>query len=340
MKKPYTYLSVLLLPVFLIPFFTGCGNEVLERFEDTRELMDTYVRVVVYSDETIAQEAIDAAYSRMEEIERIATTWDREGEAYWLNETGYLENPSRELIELLELSLEYNEITRGSFDITIQPLLALWQYDAEAETQFWELDEEDQLARISETMLMVGSDRISIGDNSVRLEEGTLITLGGIAKGYAGDEALETLSGMGIKHALVDAGGDIKTLGSLPDGEPWGIALVNPDDTTQLLAAFNVSGMAVTTSGNYERYFNPEKTAHHILNPHTGFSATDCISVTIIADSGARADALATSVFVMGPAEGMALVESLDNVEAMIIDKDSNISQSSGLSEYVSEEKL
>lgn len=338
MKTLLTYLSLLLVPVFFVPFFTGCDNEVLERFEDTRDMMDTYVRVVVYAEETKAQEAIEAAYSRMEEIERIATTWDSEGEAFRLNETGYLENASEELIELLELSIEYNKITGGSFDITVQPLLNLWQYDAEAETQFWELDEATQLDRVAETMLVTGSDRIHIQGRSVRLDEGTLITLGGIAKGYAGDEALETLVDMGIKHALVDAGGDIKTLGSLPDREPWGIALVNPDDTTQLLAAFNVAGMSVTTSGNYERYFNPEKTVHHILNPHTGFSATDCISVTIIAECGARADALATSVFVMGPVEGLALVESLDNVETMIVDSNRDIYRSSGLSRYLSEE--
>ncbi|OGN89119.1 MAG: hypothetical protein A2158_08650 [Chloroflexi bacterium RBG_13_46_14] len=297
--------------------------------------MDTFVTIVIYSSPETAQEAIDAAFTRIEEIETIATTWDIKGEAYRLNESGYMDNPSEELIELIKLSLEYNEITGGCFDITVQPLLELWQYDADDEKQFWELEKSDQLSAIDDAMKLIGSDRIITDGNSIRLKEGSSITLGGIAKGYAADEALETLQSLGIKHALVNAGGDIRTLGTKPGGDGWSIALVNPDDTTQSLATFMVEGQAVTTSGNYERYFNPDKSAHHIINPKTGFSADECISVTIIAESGTRADALATGVFVLGPDDGMALVEKLDNVEALIIDTSRNIYRSSGLSQYM-----
>ena len=171
--------------------------------------------------------------------------------------------------------------------------------------------------------------KIIIEDNTISFkEEGTKITLGGIAKGYAVDEALEVLRGMGIKYALVDAGGDIGTLGSKPDGELWNVALVNPDDTSQSLANFRFSDKAVATSGNYERFFDPEKTAHHILNPKTGYSASGCISVTIIAESCTQADVLATGVFVMGPENGMELVELLDDVECLIVDADRAIHQS------------
>jgi thiamine biosynthesis lipoprotein len=274
----------------------------------------------------------------MEEIEAIATTWDSSGEAYKLNENGYLDNPSGELIELLTLSKEYYEVTDGYFDITVQPLLDLWSFKPGAEKQFWELDAAEQQAAVDETMKLVGSDRIIVENGSVRLEEGTKITLGGIAKGYAADEALETIAGMGIKNALIDAGGDIRTIGAQPSGEKWGIALVNPDDTSQMLAGFLIEDMSVTTSGNYERYFDEEKEVHHILNPKTGYSANECISVSIITKNGAMADALATGVFALGPEEGMKLVESLDNVEAFIVDSDRNIHRSSGVSGYLYEE--
>jgi FAD:protein FMN transferase len=337
-KTIYKTALVLLALLFCLPILTGCKGETLGRFEETRELMDTYVRVVIYAKEETAQEAINAAFTRIEEIEAIATSWDVEGEAYKLNETGYLENPSDEILELLNLSLEYNEITEGYFDVTVQPLLDLWSYNPTAEKQFWELDKDTQQTRINEAKGLIGSDKIIIKDGTVRLKEGSTITLGGIAKGYADDEALKVLSKMGIKHAFIDAGGDICTMNSKPDGEPWGIALVNPDDTTQFLASFAVSDMAVTTSGNYERYFNPEKTVHHIMNPKTGFSAGECISVTIIAKTGTVADILATGVFVMGPEKGMQLVESLDDVEALIVDSNRNIHKSSGLSKYLIEE--
>ena len=242
------------------------------------------------------------------------------------------------MLELISLSIYYSELTDGSFDITVQPILDLWQYDPDAEEQFWELDESTQTAAINEVLKLVGPDQIIISDGTIRLQEGAGITLGGIAKGYAADEALRVIAEMGIKHALIDAGGDIGTLGTKPDGALWSVALVNPDDTSQSLAKFRLSDLAIATSGNYERYFDPTKEVHHIVNPKTGYSASECISVTIITYNCTRADALATSVFVMGPADGMVLVESLDDVEALIVDSDRIIYHSSGLSKYLSED--
>ncbi len=325
----------MLLIVLLIS--VSCTGEPPKRFEETRDLMDTYVKVVVYTDEKTAEEAINAAFARMEEIDRIATTWDSEGEAFKLNQTGYSDAPSDELLELIKLSLDYSELTDGSFDITVQPLLDLYEYNPDADKQFWELDESTQQAEINEALKLVGPDQIIIEDNTIRFKEGTKITLGGIAKGYAVDEALEVLKDMGIKYALVDAGGDIGTLGSKPKGELWSIALVNPDDTSEYLVDFKIKDKSVATSGNYERYFDLEKEVHHIINPDTGYSATGSISVTIIAENCTQADALATAVFVMGPEDGMRLVESLDDVEGFIVDADRIIHQSSGLSRYLSE---
>jgi thiamine biosynthesis lipoprotein len=213
----------------------------------------------------------------------------------------------------------------------------LWAYHPDAEKQFWELDESTQKIAISEALDLVGPDRINIEDNTIRFKEGTKHTLGGIAKGYAVDEALEVIAGMGIKYAMIDAGGDIGTLGAKPMGELWNIALVNPDDASQSLAKFKFSDKAVATSGNYERYFDPEKEVHHIIDPKTGYSASECISVTIIASYCTQADALATSVFVMGPKDGMMLVETLNDVEALIVDSERIVYRSSGLSDYLSE---
>jgi len=335
-KKSYRVIAGLLTLLIVLLISVSCTAPM--KFEETRDLMGTYVKVVIYADEGIAEEAINVAFARMEEIERIATTWDSEGEAFKLNQNGYSDTPSDELLELINLSLYYSELTDGSFDITIQPLLDLWEYNPDADKQFWELDESTQKPEINKALKLVGTDQIIIKDNTISFkEEGTKITLGGIAKGYAVDEALEVLKGMGIKYALVDAGGDIGTIGSKPDNELWDIALVNPDDTSQSLATFRVSDKAVTTSGNYERYFDPEAKVGHIMDPKTGYSVTGCISVTIIADSCTQADVLATGVFVMGPEDGMRLVDSLDDVECFIVDADRIIHRSSGLSEYLSE---
>ena len=332
MKKSYQVIAGLLILLIVALGSISCARKPLMRFDETRSLMDTYVKVVIYADEGIAEEAINAAFARMEEIERIATTWDSEGEAFKLNQNGYSDAPSDELLELINLSLYYSELTDGSFDITVQPLLDLWAGG------LWKESKEVQQSKINEMLRLVGSDKIGINGNRIYFKtEGMKITLGGIAKGYAVDEALEVLRGMGIKYALVDAGGDIGTIGSKPDGELWNVALVNPDDTSQSLATFKVSDKSVATSGNYVRYFNPEAKVHHIINPETGYSATDSISVTIIAESCTQADALATAVFVMGPENGMRLVELLDDVEGFIVDADRVIHRSPGLPEYLNE---
>lgn len=303
-----------------------------QRFEETRSLMGTYVTVIVYSDEETAKKAIDAAFDRMEEIEDIASIFDSQSEAFKLNQDGHITNPSDELLALITTSIDYSELTGGCFDITVQPLLDLWAMG------LWEEDEAVQKARVEEALQLVGWEKIGIESDRIYFKvEGMKITLGGIAKGYAVDEALEVIHGMGIKHALVDAGGDMGTIGSKPKDEPWSISLTNPDDVSQSIAAFELSGKAIATSGNYQRYFDPSKMVHHITDPRTGFSANECISVTIIADNCTRADTLATSIFVMGPDEGMELVESLDEVECLIIDPDREIHRSSGLSRYLSE---
>ncbi|MFC1897475.1 FAD:protein FMN transferase [Chloroflexota bacterium] len=337
-KKSYQVITGLLILLIVLSMSVTCTGEPPLMFEETRSLMDTYVKVAVYSDEETAVAAINAAFDRMEEIVNIATTFDEEGEAFRLNQDEYVDTPSDELLELITMAIDYSELTGGSFDITCQPLLDLWSFQPDADKQFWELDETTQKARINEASKLLGSDKIVIEENRIYFKEnGMKITLGGIAKGYTVDKALEVIKDMGIKYAMIDAGGDISTLGSKPRGELWSIALVNPDDTSQSLATFRVHDKSITTSGNYERYFDPEKKAGHIMDPRTGYSTDECISVTIIADNCTYADALATGIFVMGPEDGMALIESLDDVECLIVDADRVIHHSSGLSEYLNE---
>ncbi len=332
MKGSHVVRAGLSILLAMIVGVISCTAKPLTKFEETRSLMDTFVTVAVYSDEDTAKEAINAAFARMEEIEKEASIFDEESEAYQLNQEGYLEAPSDDLMKLVTMSVDYSEMTDGCFDITVQPLLDLWA------GRLWQESEEVQQTKIDETLELVGWEKIGIEDNRIYFKaEGMKITLGGIAKGYAVDEALEVLEDMGIKHALVNAGGDMSTLGSKPNGEPWNIALVNPDNTSQSLATFSFSGKSIATSGNYERYFDPEAKEGHIRDPRTGHSAQEGISVTIIAENGTQADALATGVFVMGPDDGMKLVESLDDVECFIVDAERVIHRSSGLSQYLGE---
>jgi len=122
-------------------------------------------------------------------------------------------------------------------------------------------------------MPLIGSDKITVTDNRITLEvKGMEVTYGGIAKGYAVDEAIKAIKTTGVEQAIITIGGENCTLGTKPDGKPWEVALVNPANTSQLLAAFEWTGeRAISTSGNYERYFSPDKKVNHLMNPKTGF---------------------------------------------------------------------
>ena len=315
----------------------SCKFKTVDKYEETREMMGTYITVIVYADEDTADKAVEAAFKRFGEIESIASIYDENSEASRLNNEGIIESPSRELRELIELSVYYYNISGGSFDITISPVLELWKEG------LWMETEEVQAKRVKEALKYVGSDKIVIEDERIYFEtSGMSIDLGGIAKGYAVDESLKVLTGLGIENALVNAGGDIGTIGIKPDSTAWLVELDDPFDddgedpgTMEPLPGFIIEEMAVATSGNYYRYYDSEKRVHHITDPLTGYSADGCISVTIIASNCTEADVLATSVFVKGPTYGIKLIEEIDGVEGLIIDNAREIITSAGLSKYM-----
>ena len=317
----------------------------MSAFQDRRELMDTWVTITVYDrSPKVAEAAIDAAFSRVAQVEHEASIFNPKAEAYRLNEQGQLSNPSDDLWNIVTASIEAYKTTNGVFDITVEPLLDLWRYKEGAAVQFWELNPDTQKQEIAQAMTLLGSDRIQMITSPVRsivLSPGMQITLGGIAKGYAVDCGLDVLRQQGIKHALIDAGGDIGAYGGKPSGETWELALRNPKDEDSSLVTFSISDGAIATSGNYERFFDPAAEVGHIMDPRTGYSSHASSSASVIAPTCTQADALATSVFVLGPRDGLRLVNSLDGVEALVVgyDDPQRIFESSGIDTYIDKEK-
>ena len=158
------------------------------------------------------------------------------------------------------------------------------------------------------------------------------LDLGGIAKGYIVDRGLALLAQAGVENAFLNAGGDIAILGTKPDGTPWRVGIRHPRGADHYIAVLSMTGGAVVTSGDYERTFEAGgQRYHHILDPSTGYPAGDLTSVTITAPTATEADALSTAVFVLGPERGLALVESLPGVEAVLVTRDLEIMVSTGL---------
>jgi len=239
---------------------------------------------------------------------------------------------SPETLELIYMALDFALLSEGAFDPTIAPLLDLWGFLGSQ----YRLPGSQEI----EAALHLADYRLLQLDRENRIvflpQNGMALDLGGIAKGYIVDRGLKLLSEAGIDHALLNAGGDIGILGSRPDGTPWRIGVRHPRREDQYIAVLPLSGGAVVTSGDYERVFEEGgRRYHHILDPETGQPAHSLASVTIIAPTAVKADALSTAVFVMGAERGLALVERLPDIEAILVTTEMEILASTGLQELI-----
>ncbi|MDP7079698.1 MAG: FAD:protein FMN transferase [Candidatus Undinarchaeales archaeon] len=312
------------ITLVLMLLLAGCQQPPGEVVRN-ESLMGTLVTIkVVHADEQAANASIERAYAEMRRIEEQLTNKVPESEVSRLNVQGEMKPASPELIQVLQLAVEHGELSGGAFDVTVQPLLDLYTHS------FRDLKRPPTEEEINTTLEQVDYRRIELHDGWTALPANMSITLGGIAKGYIIDVAFRVLRADGIENVLINAGGDIRAFGRNVKGNPWTLALQNPREATEYITRVRAADAGVATSGDYERYYDPEKKFHHIVDPTTGYSALGLISVTVIADETVRADALATSVFVMGKEKGLALVESLEGVEALVITEEREVFRSSG----------
>lgn len=291
-------------------------------------IMGTAVRVELWHDDRAAgQTAADAVMREMHRIDRLMSPFKPDSELSHINREA-ARHPvtiSRELFDLIQRSLELSKLTEGAFDITFSSVGYLYDYRRHIKPSEREL---------AQALPGVDYRHVALDRNKGTIQfarPGVRIDLGGIAKGYAVDRGIDSLRQRGIAHALVSAGGDSRILGDRR-GRPWMIAVRDPRIRTGAIAVLPLSDAAVSTSGDYERYFEADGVRyHHIINPKTGRSASDVRSVTIVGPDATTTDGLSTSVFVMGHVRGMALVESLPDIEAIVIDAQGQLHYSSGL---------
>ena len=273
------------------------------------------------------ERALDAAVAEIQRVEDLMTDW-RPSPLETLNAAAGLgpQAADAEILDVLELAQGVGELTGGAFDITFAGVGKLWDFKAKPPVV-------PSPEQIRAALQRVGYQRLSIDRNAgtLVLPAGMRIGLGGIAKGYGVDRAMFVLMQHGVEHGVVNAGGDLKALGT-KFGAPWEIAIVHPRERERVIAVLPVSNTCVVTSGDYERFFELDGVRyHHILDPRTGYPSTGCMSATVSAPDAALADALATSMCVLGPVAGMALIERLPRVEALLVDMDGKVHASTGL---------
>ena len=270
--------------------------------------------------------AFDAATAEIVRIEKVMTTWDPESEVSRVNQAAGREAVAvgTETFAVIQEAQHASEISGGCFDITFETLHGLWKFDQDLDPH------PPSPAEVRARLKYLGYKHIKIDAtaHTVMLDESHVrISLGGIAKGYAVDRASSVLSGAGIAAFYVQAGGDLYTRGAKADGTPWQAGIRDPRGPEgDYFAVMPVSDHAFSTAGDYERaYIVDGKRYHHIIDPRTGYPATASRSVTIWAPTALQADAIDDAVFILGAEKGLALVESIDGVGAVIVDASNRV---------------
>ncbi len=277
--------------------------------------------------------AVSEAKAVLLRFENILSRFIPNSEVSMINQhagKGYV-NISSETFEVLLCASLLSEISQGIFDITVGPLIDLWYYK-----HFFQVPEDERIRHVLSLVnfhdLMLNSDEKSV---SLRRSEQS-IDLGGIGKGYVSDCLIKTLQKYGIVSAFINIGGNVSTLGNKPDGSSWSVGIRHPRHDGCLIGAVKVTGKAVVTSGDYERYFidRAGKRRHHVLDPTTGYPAeSGLISVTVVADSAMIADALSTAIFVAGMDKGLGYLAQFPGVDVVLVDNHQQVFITQGLKE-------
>ena len=290
--------------------------------------MGTRIEVELWSEDKAAGErAIDAVMAEMNRIDRGMSTYKGDSELSRLNAAAAAHpvKVSPELFRLLATALEYSRITEGAFDVTYASVGFMYDFHAHHHPSEQQIRSALPAVNYHHVLLDKASSSVRYTQPGVRID------LGGIAKGYAVDCGIAILQQRGIRHAIVQAGGDSRIIGDR-FGKPWIVGIKHPDRKGEVIARLPLVDTAISTSGDYERYFDENGTRyHHIIDPHTGHSASKVRSATILATSATRSDGLSKTAFVLGAEAAIKIYERLGDVDAIIVKPDGTVLYTKGL---------
>ncbi len=331
---------ILLLMLFSMIFTTSCMDKNAEPEKISKDIftMDTMINITAYArDLTKGREAVEQAAGEFQRINDLVGRFPGEhlpdtqkSDIIRLNEKAGIApvTVSDDTLAMVGRAIYCAKLSAGAFDITIGPVMDLWGFGGEQ----YHVPTEDELNRV----LPLTDYRKIIIDKEAKTiflpEKGMIMDLGGIAKGYATDLAVQKLRAGGIESALVNAGGNVFALGSKPDGSPWQIGIQDPRDSTAVAAILSVTDKAVISSGDYERYFEEKGVRyHHIIDPASGRPARGVMGTTIVTNNSTDGDIFSTLMFVLGPEKGMALQKTWQEMEVVFITDQKEIIYSHGL---------
>lgn len=296
----------------------------VKHLKQTRLIMGTFAEISVYSnDEKTAGRAIEEALDEMERMDRIMSNYKEDSQLSRLNRTaGKSPVPcDGELLDVIEQSQYFSEMSGGAFDITVSPVVALWGF-------FHQEGHIPSREEMSEILPAVSYKNVVVNKSNDPEKPGTVffkntrtqIDLGAIGKGYAVDKALKVVKKYDIDNACINLGGNIYVLGTPPGKNAWKVGVQHPRENGEILGYLELKDEATATSGDYERFFEIDgKRYSHIIDPRTGRPVSGTIAVTVVAPTGTEVDTLSTSIFVLGPEKGFELIKKISGADALIV---------------------
>lgn len=312
MKRRQKILGIGLCLVFLIGGISYIKYQE-EQKSCTKQLfaMDTFMSFTAYGKN--CEKAVDAAIDEVERLDALLSTGKETSEVSRINAAGGGE-VSEDTAVILQEAMEVYQRTEGLFDVSIYPLMELWGFPS----QEYHVPTREELL---EVLSLVDASKIAFDGTHIKLLEGQRIDFGGIAKGYTSARVMDVFQEYGIHSGMVTLGGNVQVLNKKLDGSKWQVAIRDPEHEGKILGVLGVENQAVITSGGYERYFKEDgETYIHILNPRTGYPADkDLISVTVISEDGMLADALSTSLYLMGREEAVSYWERYGEEFEMVL---------------------
>lgn len=292
-----------------------------EIYDRTLKLMGSRFDItVVAENETLADQYIDQAVAEITRIEQLISSWDPNSQTSQINDNAGLQpvKVDVELFRLIERAMKISQLSDGAFDISYASIDRIWIFDG---TEVVAPAEE----LIAQSVSNIGYHNIILDEENQTVflkKEGMKIGFGAIGKGYAADKAKALLINEGVDAGIINASGDMNTWGTKPDGSPWLVAIINPFDKSKPYGTLPIDHGAVVTSGNYEKFVTISGNRYaHIIDPRTGWPTQGILSVTVFARKAELADALATSVFVMGIDAGLDRINQLPQIECIIVDE-------------------
>lgn len=304
---------------------SGCGNRT--SITKSAVLMDTVVSVTIYDADR--EELLDECLKRCGEYEHLFSSQIEDSEISNINQSGGdVVALSEEMAFLLEKAETYYSLSGGLFDVSVGQITALWDFHGSSPVIPSKQQLEWACRHVGMEYVDIAGDTLTLLDDQVQLD------VGGIAKGYIADLLCEYLVSQGIDSGILNLGGNVRVIGSKPDGDLFSVGLQKPFDAEgEVAASLKISDCSVVTAGTYQRYLEVDGVRyHHILNPRTGYPAdTDLDSATVICEDAVDADALSTICMLLGQKRAEELIASLDGTEAVFISRDGEISVTDGL---------